>query len=114
NQRVGVNHLECASGRHEIVGGRAEGFAGGKHEDGTQTLAASHQAVTHGLMQARGRERFCRHQRIEPLVDFRAAPREIVFNRFRLRHSSISSKGEGAYPPASSLSKISTRRSASS
>ena len=65
DQRVGVDELERAGGGGGAVDGIGDGGRGREAEQRADALAAGEQAVAHGAMDGRRRDRFGRDQAVE-------------------------------------------------
>jgi len=116
DQRVGVDELERARRGQHALGHAAHGLAAGDDEDRAQALAAGHHAVAHRPVDGGRGRRLRRQHAVERLVDEAAALVDICLE-VEVAHASRSgSHANGRVPrlPASSLARISMRRSASS
>src|SRR5439155_740617 len=116
DQRVGVDTLERTRRRHHALPGAADRLGAGDDEDRAQTLTAREHAVAHRPVDRRGRHVLRGQRAFEGTIDRGAALRQIA-GQIELGHRSSSGsivKGSLLRRPPSSLSRSSTRRSASS
>src|SRR2546426_9267200 len=116
DQRVGVDALERARGRHHLLHPAPDRLRAGDDEDGPQALAAREHAVAHGLVDRRRGVVLAGKRGVERAINRRPALGQVGGQIERAHRSSSGSIANGWVfsSPASSLSRSSTRRSASS
>ena len=79
HQRVGVHHLDGASGSEGVFAGASTGFGSGESQDGTKTFPSGEDRVAHGLMDRPGRDRDLGEEIVEGVVDEFELAFEVVF-----------------------------------
>ena len=78
NQFDGAGDRQDRCARRRLIGGFVHGVAGGERQDGPEALAARHEAVAHGLRDARRAGRWHRQRGVERGVDFGPAGAKIL------------------------------------